>query len=37
MAGAPDYGYSYALGLILFIVSLVISLLSMKFIKSDNQ
>lgn len=35
-AGSPDYGYSYALGLILFIVALVISLVSMKFIKSEN-
>ena len=34
--GAPDYGYSYALGLILFVVSLTISLLAMKFIKSDH-
>lgn len=35
-AGSPDYGYSYALGLILFVVALVISLISMKVIKSDN-
>lgn len=35
-AGSPDYGYSYALGLILFVVALLISLISMKFIKSDH-
>jgi ABC-type sugar transport system permease subunit len=34
--GAPDYGYAYALGLILFIVALVISLLALKFIKSRD-
>jgi len=34
--GAPDYGYAYALGLILFIVALVISLLALKYIKSRD-
>lgn len=33
--GAPEYGYAYALGLILFVVALTISLLSMKLIKSE--
>ena len=31
-----DYGYSYALGLVLFVVSLTLSLLSMKFVKSAD-
>jgi len=35
-AGAADYGYSYALGLILFIVSLTISLIFMKLIKTSD-
>ncbi len=34
--GSPDYGYSYALGLILFVIALTISLLTMKFIKSGE-
>jgi raffinose/stachyose/melibiose transport system permease protein len=34
--GAPDYGYSYALGLILFVVALTISLLALKFVKSRD-
>lgn len=34
--GAPDYGYSYALGLILFIVSLTVSTVLMKLIKSGD-
>jgi raffinose/stachyose/melibiose transport system permease protein len=37
IAGSPDYGYSYALGLILFIVAFTISLISMKLIKSDDN
>jgi raffinose/stachyose/melibiose transport system permease protein len=32
--GAPEYGYAYALGLLLFVVALAISLLTMKFVKS---
>lgn len=35
-AGSPDYGYSYALGLILFLVSLTISMMTMKYIKSEE-
>lgn len=31
-----DYGYSYALGLILFVVSLFLSLLTLKFVKSSD-
>ncbi len=34
--GAPDYGYSYALGLILFLVALLITLVTMKFLKTEN-
>jgi ABC-type sugar transport system permease subunit len=34
--GAPDYGYAYALGLILFVVALVVSLLALKFIKNRD-
>lgn len=34
--GAPDYGYSYALGLILFAVALLITVVTMKFIKSND-
>lgn len=34
--GAPDYGYAYALGLILFVVSLTVSMLAMKFIKTSE-
>ncbi|MBB5791706.1 carbohydrate ABC transporter permease [Jiangella mangrovi] len=32
--GAPDYGYSYALGLILFLVALAMSLFTLKYLKS---
>lgn len=35
--GAADYGYSYALGLILFVVALTISLISMKLIKTQDE
>lgn len=35
--GAPDYGYSYALGLILFVISLLISVFTMRFVKSNNE
>ncbi len=34
--GAPDYGYAYALGLILFLLALVVSLLALKFLKSRD-
>lgn len=34
--GAPDYGYSYALGLILFIVALTLSLSAIKFLKNRD-
>jgi ABC-type sugar transport system permease subunit len=34
--GSPDYGYAYALGLILFVVALTISLLAMKFVRSKD-
>lgn len=33
--GAPDYGYAYALGLLLFVVSLTISLVTLKLVKSE--
>lgn len=32
--GAPEYGYAYALGLLLFVVALTVSLLAMKFVRS---
>jgi raffinose/stachyose/melibiose transport system permease protein len=34
--GAPDYGYAYALGLILFLMALTFSLLALKFLKSRD-
>ncbi|MBM7786191.1 carbohydrate ABC transporter permease [Tenggerimyces flavus] len=34
--GAPDYGYAYALGLILFLLALTVSLLALKFLKSRD-
>lgn len=34
--GAPDYGYAYALGLILFVVALTVSLLALKFVRSKD-
>jgi len=34
--GAPEYGYAYALGLLLFLVALSISLLTMRFLKSKE-
>lgn len=34
--GAPDYGYAYALGLILFIVALTLSLTALKFLKNRD-
>lgn len=35
--GNPDYGYSFALGMILFIVSLLISIFTLKFFKTKND
>lgn len=34
--GAPDYGYAYALGLILFIVALTLSLTALKLLKNRD-
>jgi raffinose/stachyose/melibiose transport system permease protein len=34
--GAPDYGYSYALGLILFVGALTLSLTAIKFLKNRD-
>jgi raffinose/stachyose/melibiose transport system permease protein len=34
--GAPDYGYAYALGLILFVVALTLSLTALKLLKNRD-
>lgn len=34
--GAPDYGYAYALGLILFVIALTLSLTALKFLKNRD-
>ena len=34
--GAKEYGYASAVGLILFIISGIISLITLKFLRSDD-
>jgi ABC-type sugar transport system permease subunit len=35
--GAPDYGYAFALGLVLFVVAFVVSALALRFVKTGNE